>query len=186
MASILLTAPAVEPLSLNDAKAFLRVEHDAEDDFIVALVAAARLQVEAHTRRALIAQTWRLTLDRWPEDGRLTVRPAPLRDLVAARVYDANNVAHTLDLQAFVIDTAASALAFAPWGLAAPGRTSAGIELDVSVGYGEGAADVPEPLRQAIRLMVAHGYEHRGGGTAAALLPSMVAALIAPYRMLSL
>jgi len=186
MASILLTAPAVEPLSHDDAKAFLRVEHDAEDDFIAALVAAARLQVEAQTRRALIAQTWRLILDRWPDDGRLPVRPGPLRDLVAARVYDVNNVAHAIDLQSFVIDTAASAIVFAPWALAVPGRLTAGIALDVSIGYGAVAADVPEPLRQAIRLIVAHGYEYRGTGSAAAPLPSTAAALIAPYRMLSL
>ena len=49
--------------------------------------------------------------------------------------------------------------------------------------------DVPEPLRQAIRLLVAHWYENRGlvaTGTTIAVLPATVAALIAPYRMLSL
>ena len=50
-------------------------------------------------------------------------------------------------------------------------------------------ADVPEPLRQAIRLLVAHWYENRGliaVGGQTAVLPATVAALIAPYRMLSL
>ena len=49
--------------------------------------------------------------------------------------------------------------------------------------------DVPEPLRQAIRLLVAHWYENRGlvaAGSQTAMLPSTVAALVAPYRMLSL
>ena len=31
-----------------------------------------------------------------------------------------------------------------------------------TVGYGDAAGDVPEPLRQAIRLLVAHWYENRG------------------------
>ena len=45
------------------------------------------------------------------------------------------------------------------------------------------------PLRQAIRLLVAHWYENRGliaVGHAVAVLPATVAALIAPYRVLSL
>ena len=56
-------------------------------------------------------------------------------------------------------------------------------------GYGGGAADVPEPLRQAIRLLVGHWYENRGvvaighedrgaagdGGGAARALPGAVA-----------
>ena len=35
------------------------------------------------------------------------------------------------------------------WALPQPGHLAAGIELDVTVGFGEAAIDVPEPLRQA-------------------------------------
>lgn len=186
MPSILLTAPAVEPLSLAEAKAFLRIEHDDDDDVIDALIASARIHVEAQTRRALIAQQWRLVLDAWPSDGRLAVRPAPLQALDVARVYDGGGAAATLDLQNFVVDTAGSQLAFAPWALAQPGRATAGIELDVTVGYGDAAGDVPEPLRHAVRLLTAHWYENRGIAGSGSTLPATVAALIAPYRMLSL
>lgn len=190
MPSILLTAPAIEPLPLDEARAFLRVEHHDDDDVIAALIAGARIHVEAQTRRALIAQSWRISLDAWLEDGRLPVRPAPLQSLTAARVYDEDGTARDIDLQSFVLDVGNSALAFAPWALPAPGRIAAGIELDVVCGYGATASDVPEPLRHAIRLLAAHWYENRGliatGATQAAVLPATVSALLAPYRVLSL
>ncbi len=188
MSSILLTAPAVEPVSLGEAKAFLRVEHSADDELIAALVAGSRIHVEAQPRRALITQSWRIVADGWPQDGRLVVWPAPLQELTAARVYDSNGMGRAIDIQAFVLDKGASALAFAPWALPAPGRLAAGIEIDAVVGYGDAAIDVPEPLRQAIRLLVAHWYENRGLAAigAVTVLPSTVAALLAPYRMLSL
>jgi uncharacterized phiE125 gp8 family phage protein len=189
MSSILLNGPALEPVTLAEAKAWLRVEHDDDDAAIGALAAGARLHVEARTRRALIAQTWRLVLDRWPASGRLAIRPAPVRTLDAVRVYDGEGVAHTLDRQGFVLDVAASALTFPPFALAQPGRSAAGIEIDVTAGYGDAADDVPEPLRQAILMLVAHWYENRGvtaAGGAVALLPANVAALIAPYRMVAL
>ena len=187
MSAILITAPAQEPLSLAEAKAFLRVEHEADDGLIALLIAAARLAVEGETRRALLSQEWRLVRDAWPQSGRIAVTPAPLTAVTAARVYDEAGAAHTVDAQAFIVDAARAALAFAPWSLPAPGRAVAGIEIDVAVGYGEDADDMPEPLRQAIRMLVAHWYDNRGVVAAEGrTLPRGVAALIAPYRMVSL
>jgi uncharacterized phiE125 gp8 family phage protein len=129
MPSILLTAPAAEPLTLAEAKLFLRVEHDDDNDLIAALIAGARIHVEAQTGRALITQGWRIVPDAWPADGRIAVSPAPLRTIDAARVYDASDIAHSVDLQAFVPDTPNSAIVFAPWSPPVPGRRHAGIEF---------------------------------------------------------
>jgi uncharacterized phiE125 gp8 family phage protein len=188
MSSILLIPPAVEPVSLAEAKAFLRIEHDDDDDVIAALISGARIYVEAQTRRALITQSWRLTRDAWPQTGRIAVRPSPLRSLDAARVHDGQAEPIELDVAGFFPDTAGSELVFAPWAMPQPARTAAGIELDVTLGYGDAAIDVPEPLRQAIRLLVGHWYENRGlvSPGAGPLLPLTVPALLAPYRTVSL
>jgi uncharacterized phiE125 gp8 family phage protein len=114
-----------------------------------------------------------------------------LREIAAARVYDSGGAAHAVDLQAFTTDTAAAPalIGFVPWSLPVPGRTLAGIEIDVEVGYGDSPEDVPAPLRRAVELLVAHWYEHRGliaAGQNVAVLPATVAAIIAPFRVLSL
>jgi len=189
MSSILFVPPAAEPLSLADAKAHLRVEHADDDGLIAALIAGARAHVEAQTRRALITQTWRHVRDAWPADGRIAVLPAPLQSLAAARVYDVEGNAQAIDLQTFVLDSvsAPGVVSFPPWSVPAPGRATVGIEIDTVVGYGDAATDIPEPLRLAIRQLVAHWYENRGVVAASgASLPVNVAELLAPYRVLSL
>jgi uncharacterized phiE125 gp8 family phage protein len=189
MAAILLTPPAIEPLTLADAKLYLRVAHDDDDGLIASLIGAARSAVEGRARRALITQVWRITRDAWPPDGRFVLPLAPAREILAARVYDADGVAHETDTQAFVVDKGAApgVIAFAPWFVPVPGRAAGGIELDVTFGYGDAATDVPEPLRQAVRLLLAHWYENRGVTVAEnAVMPAGVDALLAPFRGLTL
>jgi uncharacterized phiE125 gp8 family phage protein len=191
MSAILLSPPASEPISLANAKLFLRVEHDADDDLIAALIAAARVQLEAQTRRALVTQTWRLVRDVWPASGALPILPVPLREVTAIGVYDSAGMLQMLDVDDFPIDTASAPaiLSFERRALPAPGRRNGGIEIDIEVGYGDDATDVPAPFKQAIRLLVAHWYENRrliAVSGEVASLPSSVSALIAPYRVLSL
>ncbi|MDA8095582.1 MAG: head-tail connector protein [Betaproteobacteria bacterium] len=62
----LLQAPAVEPLSLADAKLHLRVDITDDDELITALISAARQYAENYTRRAIIQQKWKLVIDSFP------------------------------------------------------------------------------------------------------------------------
>ncbi|MBS0528189.1 MAG: phage head-tail connector protein [Proteobacteria bacterium] len=186
MPSLLLTGPAIEPWSVAEAKSYLRAENDDDDTVIASLISAARNQVEALTRCALIAQTWRFVRDQWPQDGRIKLGRGPLRTLGAARVYDSSGNANTIDAGMFVLDKAGGVIAAPSWALPMPGRASAGIELDVELGFGTAAADVPDVLRHAIRTLVAHWYENRGLiaiGQTVAMMPGSVNAMIAAYRV---
>lgn len=187
MLPILIAPPAVEPLSLAETKAWLRVENAAEDELVGALIASARLVVESLTRRFLVAQTWRLVLDRWPASG-VTLPFSPVRS-VAVRVHDAGGEATIVPPGTFSLKHYAgdARLRFAH-----PPHTQrpiAGIEIDVEAGFATDAAGVPAPLRQAMRLLVARWYENRGDVEADADMartPSSVAALVAPYRRVRL
>lgn len=186
MSAVLLTPPVIEPLTLVEAKAFLRVEHAEDDDVITALIAAARVHVEAMTRRALLAQTWRFVLDAWPRDGRFAPRIGALRELVAARVFEADGSVRDIDGESFVVDPAANVIAAPCFAVPVPGRATAGIALDVLCGYGAEAGDVPADLRHAVRLLLAHWYDNRVATADGAAVPAGVSALLAPYRVLAL
>jgi uncharacterized phiE125 gp8 family phage protein len=187
MAAVLIEGPAAEPVSLADAKNFLRVEHDDDDELIGELIASARMQVEQAARRVLITQQWRIVLDRWPASGWIVSPVNPVVSLDAARVFPFEGAAVSLIAAQFTINAAAAPaiIAFQRTNVIAPGRTSGGIELDVTAGYGDAADDVPAPLRQAIRLFVARNYEHRDRLQADGM-PDAVSALIAAYRVAKL
>ena len=68
-AARLLTAPALEPVTLAEAKRHANVVASDDDTLITALIVAARELVEQDTSRALINQTWELELDDWWTDG---------------------------------------------------------------------------------------------------------------------
>lgn len=197
MTPILIAPPAVEPVALADAREWLRLDSSAEDDLVTALIVSARLIVEAATRRQLITQGWRLVFDRWPglgshHDG-VRVRPeimffpmAPFQSLTAMRVYDVNRVAQVLAPSIYTVASAPeqARLVFtsAP---PKPGVPIAGIEIDIVCGYGDQPSSVPEPLRLAIKMLVARWFDNRGDietDGSVDRLPGPIDALIAPFR----
>jgi uncharacterized phiE125 gp8 family phage protein len=185
--SVLIEGPASEPVSLADMKTYLRVLDDADDDLIASLIEASRTAVETATGRLLVRQTWRLGLDAWPECRILRVPLAPFAGLAAARVADASGAIVEVPPGFFVADSLSEPgrIAAGPK-VPAPGIATAGIELDVVVGYGNAPEAVPMPLRQAVRQLAAGFYERRGDEVNAATLPAEIAALIAPYRRMRL
>jgi uncharacterized phiE125 gp8 family phage protein len=182
MTPLLIAGPAVEPVTLAEMRAYLRLDDNAEDDLVAALVMAARLLVEAACGRQLVEQTWRLILDRWPY-GRVVRLPlSPLIRVERVRVFDAAGAPMDLAPLLYRAEGASDPPRVAVSAAAAePGLPAEGIHLDVAVGFGPAAADVPAPLAQAIRLLVARWFENRGDAPGTALPPD-VAALVAPYR----
>lgn len=188
MPAILLAGPSAEPLTLAEAKTFLRVDHDAEDVLIGALITSARATVEALTRRVLIDQSWRIVRDAWPLSGLITAPVNPLREVTGAHVIDAAGAEVAVPPGAFICDSARlPGLIRVDRGLVpAPGRTLAGIAIDVVSGHGADADHVPSPLIEAVRVVLAHFYEHRDIAGPGAAFPERLGSLVAPYRVMRL
>ncbi|MEH0055866.1 phage head-tail connector protein [Brucella abortus] len=87
MTMFLVTPPALEPVTIADARAFLRISTESEDDILGRLITTARELVEAETGLALIDQTWRLRVDRWPRSGRLALFKYPIKAVTGVVAY---------------------------------------------------------------------------------------------------
>ena len=69
MPSVILTQPAVEPVTLAEAKLHLRVDIADDDLLISSMIIAARQSAETICRRAICTQTIKLVLDQFPMPG---------------------------------------------------------------------------------------------------------------------
>lgn len=150
----LVTAPTVEPVSVAEAQTALRVDSDADEDIVTALVAAARQWCEAATSRAFCEQTWRLKLDAWPAGASFLIPRPPLVAVSSVTYVDAAGATQTWASSNYIVSAdlepaRLSLAAGASWPTTAA-RPDA-ITITYTAGYG-GPAQVPQPLRAAILL----------------------------------
>jgi uncharacterized phiE125 gp8 family phage protein len=188
MTALLIRPPVLEPITLVEAKAQLKIEHSTDDELISALIVAARVHLESTSRRVFVAQGWRLYRDTWPADGIVRLSVAPLVSVDRVTVYAADGTPHDLAGTDYLADLigAPSRLMLKASTLTTAVRPINGIEIEVTAGYGLSGLDVPQPIRQALMMLVTRWYEGRDGLGAALVsdIPDAVEALIAPYRIL--
>jgi uncharacterized phiE125 gp8 family phage protein len=187
----ILTPPAVEPVTLADAKAHLKVDVSDDDALIGRLIAAARARAEWHLGRALISQSWRLWLDTWPCDGIVEIPLPPLQSVASVTTYALDDTATVLDPVTYQVDAASQPARLMlksntaqPPDLIGGLRAINSVAIAFTAGYGDSASDVPSGICAALLELIAFLYEHRG--EAPAELPLDVLALLAPYRVLHL
>lgn len=189
MTPLAIVPPAIEPVSLAEAKDFLRILASDEDELLGTLITAARLMVEAACGRMLIDQGWRLVLDSWPVAAELRLPFSPVGSITAARVYDAVGSAQIVALASLALIEGADPPVISVSGpVPVPGRDRAAIEIDVVAGFGATRDLVPAPLRQAVLRLACRWFEHRGDVVSrdATHLPAEIAALVSPFRRLKL
>jgi len=193
-----LTAPAVEPVTLAQAKAHLRVDFSEDDAYISALIIAARQQVERMTNRAIFNRTMLLTLDYFPWPGwgtttgstandyymqwyfrGLSIRlPLPMTVSVESLSYLATDgvTVVTIDPSNYTVDLTSEPARISP----APGFTwpyqqnyiPGQVRVNFTAGtYGDGVEvnKCPQTIIWAMYLLIGHLYENRSAASADSL-----------------
>ncbi len=183
----LTTPPSIEPLTLAEAKAHLKIDTSDDDALIIALIVAARARAEWHTGRALITQGWTLHLDCWPASGGIEIPLPPLQSVASVTTYARDDSGAVMSTSLYAVDTASAParLALKP-GVPPPTNLRAlnAIAVAFTAGYGDAESDVPLLLKEAILELIAFLYENRG--EAPAELPLAALALLAPFRVFKL
>lgn len=189
----LLTPPAAEPLTLAEAKSWLRVEIADDDALISGLISAARALAEKETGRSFLTQQWRLTaadwgdrrawsLADWQSSPRsITLPRAPLQSVESIRYRpSASADLVTLSTSIYRVIPGDPGKVVPISGAFPPVDGSDGsIEVEFTAGFADAIAGVEpgtaEPIRLAIRYALGTWYENREStivGTTATELPN--------------
>lgn len=200
----LITAPASEPVTLDEAKAHLRLESAADDAYVEQIITAARQHVEELCWRGLVTQTWELVLEafagqdalelpRWTRRhfhmaeplvlprGNLAELPEDAPAISSVKYIDPNGVERTLESTEYTADSVSVPGRILPaYGKRWPDTRDQWDAVRVQYVVGWAAEQVPAPLRQAVLLVLAEMYERR---TAEVGVMPAVVALCEPYRL---
>ncbi len=190
---VLVTAPTATPVSLAEAKLHLRVDGTADDTLINALLAAAVTHLDGWAGTlgiCLEQQTWRQDFDGWARHLMLPLGPvisvsgvtvtsaAGADDTIAGANYELQTDAGGRSFVRFVDD-------YQPPSDQAETRA---FKVTFTAGHAQAAgptSTVPEPIRQAMLLLIGHWYRNREAvdiGNTSSKLPLAVDALLDPYR----
>ena len=186
--SVLVTAPATEPVTATELRTHLRMDAtelpDAEAN---GLIAESRQMIEETTGLAFISQSWRLSIDRWPGgaeawwDGvrqmaiselyapsyltSVELPRWPLASVTSVTVYDEDSnsetvtVATTFDIDTYQIPGRMTLKRGSTWPIAL--RANNAIQIVYVAGYTNAAA-VPASMKRALKQLAAFLYTNRG------------------------
>lgn len=174
------TAPAVEPVSLAEAKAHLRVDDTNSDTEITFMIRAAREWVETYLDRSLVHTQWRATYDTFPWEFEL-----PRPPMASAGTTTAVTVTYTLetgstatlDATTYRVDRddtpgVIRTVYSGTW----PGHLADANAVTVTWwgGYGADGTSVPQAVRSAMLMLISHFYETRGATVSTGAVPQDV------------
>jgi len=196
------SAPSVEPVTLAEAKSHLRVDHTDEDTLIGTLIQAAREQIDGagtYLGRCLVEQTWDLKLDWFPSnDAPITIPLAPLRSITLISYTDSDGAAQTLAASVYQtvgVDAHAGGYVLEAYEQSWPATRDIpeAITIRFLAGYASTGspadyrANIPQPIKQALLLMVSDMYHQRQTFGSANLRPvpmsTTVMDLLEHYRL---
>jgi uncharacterized phiE125 gp8 family phage protein len=186
MAFDIVTEATTEPITLEEAKNFLRVDHAEDDMLISALITASRQMCEEYTRRILVTTTIDEYFDKFPKNSwnnlsnLIYLSRGPVASITSVKYVDeiGSEVALTSDqFITDVISEPARVQSTAGW------FAAAGVVNQVIVRYvvGSDVSSIPRPLIQGMMLVISDLYDQRSDSVRR--LPTASEYLWNPYRI---
>ena len=187
--TVLISAPAEEPITLAEARLHVRADDTTDDTLISALIVAARERAEHETGRRLITQTREMVLDAFPSSSEAIQLHAEcvtaqsiasieyLNDAGSWITFGSTNYAlDARSLPGYVFLASGSS-----W--PTPADSANAVRIRVVCGYGN-AASVPQTIKQWMLLQIGANYENRESlGDAKELPGRFVDGLLDPHRV---
>lgn len=165
------TQPAVEPVTLSEAKAHLRVDTTADDAYISSLISAAREWCEQYLDRSLVHTQWVMRFDKFPPDGTMDIelpRPpmatAGTATAVALTFTFENGTTSTYSTASYRVDRdGVPGTVKTLYGQTWPPHLQDDNAISVTWwgGYGASGTSVPAAIRHAMLMLVCFWYENR-------------------------
>jgi uncharacterized phiE125 gp8 family phage protein len=184
------STPATYPVTLVEVKLWLRITHDAEDDLLNSLITAATEKAEKITNRVFIERTYTgnfsgLDCSNYDVGFFIALRRAPLIEITLLEVtvddstvtiYDTDyNIKKTGGFPRIVFEEVSDRPDLIPYPY----------QVAFTAGYGA-AAVVPEPIKTAIKEMIAYWYQNRGDcGGRGGEIPAIADGILQEYRIVN-
>jgi len=161
MAGLRRTVEPNNTLFLSTVKSHLKITSTAEDALLQIYINAATRYIEQMSRRSLLTQTWKLTLDNFPNDDKLELFNGPVQSITSFTTYALDNTPDAAFAD-YVVDAAGDRVLLnngSVWPTNI--RTHAAVEIVYVTGYGAAITNIPQTLLQAVLKLVGNFYINR-------------------------
>ena len=166
-----------EPVTLDEAKAHLRLDGDGHDQRLASLIQAAREQAERYLGRSIGTQTLRVTFDEF--DTILELPGGPVQSIEKIEYIDARDEYQELPTDSYrVIGSQDRITATNRWPRVS--NTLGAVMVTYVAGYDE----TPEAIKQSILMMVERLFD-RHEANYDDTLARVASALLWPYRSIA-
>ena len=166
---------------------------NTEDTLLENLIKVARQHCENFTGRALASQTLELVMDDFPCD-KIELPMPPVKLIESIKYTDSDGDEVEWDDGNYIFYNSEPAIIIPAYGISWPTFTPyeiGAVKIRFVAGYEISLTDasliIPEPIRQAMLLLIGHLYENREETTGETLknIPMGIQSLLYPYRIWS-